>query len=192
MGTVAASGGYYIAMAGERIYANPDTLTGSLGVIVSLLNYDEVFERLGLREYVYKSGDLKDIGSPLRPPTPEEEAVWNALVNEAYQGFVDVIVEGRGMERTEVIRLADGRIYTGRQAQTLGLIDELGNLEDAIEGAKNLAGLSDALVVRYRAFNTLRDLLQANLERNLQPADPLGLRAVVQPQAPRLEYRFVP
>ena len=81
---------------------------------------------------------------------------------------------------------------SGRQAQTLGLIDELGNLEDAIEGAKNLAGLSDALVVRYRAFNTLRDLLQANLERNLQPVDPLGLRAVVQPQAPRLEYRFVP
>jgi protease-4 len=103
-----------------------------------------------------------------------------------------VIVEGRGMERTEVIRLADGRIYTGRQAQALGLIDELGNLEDAIEGAKDLAGLSDALVVRYRAFSTLRDLLQANLERNLQPADPLGLRAVVQPQAPRLEYRFVP
>jgi protease-4 len=192
MGTVAASGGYYISMAGERIYANPDTLTGSLGVIVSLLNYDEAFERLGLREYVYKSGDLKDIGSPLRPPTSEEEAVWNALVNEAYQGFVDVIVEGRGMERTEVIRLADGRIYTGRQAKALGLIDELGNLEDAIEGAKNLAGLSDALVVRYRAFNTLRDLLQANLERNLQPVDPLGLRAVVQPQAPRLEYRFVP
>jgi signal peptide peptidase A. Serine peptidase. MEROPS family S49 len=192
MGTVAASGGYYISMAGERIYANPDTLTGSLGVIVSLLNYNEAFERLGLREYVYKSGDLKDIGSPLRPPTPEEEAVWNALVDEAYQGFVDVIVEGRGMERTEVIRLADGRIYTGRQAQALGLIDELGNLEDAIEGAKDLAGLSDALVVRYRAFSTLRDLLQANLERNLQPADPLGLRAVVQPQAPRLEYRFVP
>lgn len=192
MGSIAASGGYYISMAGERIYANPDTLTGSLGVIVSLLNYDEAFERLGLREYVYKSGDLKDIGSPLRPPQPEEEAIWNALVGEAYQGFVDVIVEGRGMERTEVIRLADGRIYTGRQAQALGLIDELGNLDDAIDGAKELAGLTDALIVRYRSFNTLRDLLQANLERNLQPADPLGLRAIAQPHAPRLEYRFAP
>lgn len=192
MGSVAASGGYYISMAGERIYANPDTLTGSLGVIVSLLNYDEAFERLGLREYVYKSGDLKDIGSPLRPPQPEEEAIWNALVDEAYQGFVDVIVAGRGMERTEVIRLADGRIYTGRQAKALGLIDELGNLDDAINGARELAGLTDALIVRYRSFNTLRELLQANLERNLQPADPLGLRAIVQPHAPRLEYRFVP
>ncbi len=192
MGSVAASGGYYISMAGERIYANPDTLTGSLGVIVSLLNYDEAFERLGLREYVYKSGDFKDIGSPLRPPQPEEEAIWKALVDEAYQGFVDVIVEGRGMARDDVIRLADGRIYTGRQAKALGLIDELGNLDDAIEGAKELAGLTDALIVRYRSFNTLRDLLQANLERNLQPADPLGLRAIVQPHAPRLEYRFVP
>ncbi|MCS6841985.1 MAG: signal peptide peptidase SppA [Roseiflexus sp.] len=192
MGPIAASGGYYISMAGERIYANPDTLTGSLGVIVSLLNYDEAFERLGLREYVYKSGDFKDIGSPLRPPRPEEEAIWKALVDEAYQGFVDVIVEGRGMERSEVIRLADGRIYTGRQAKALGLIDELGNLEDAIEGAKELAGLTDALIVRYRSSNTLRELLQANLERNLQPADPLGLRSIVPPHAPRLEYRFVP
>ncbi len=192
MGSIAASGGYYIAMAGERIYANPDTLTGSLGVIVSLLNYDEAFERLGLREYVYKSGDFKDIGSPLRPPKPEEDAIWTALVQEAYDGFVDVIVDGRGMERAEVVRLADGRIYTGRQAKALGLIDELGNLEDAIEGAKELAGLSDALIVRYRSFNTFRELLQANLEQNLQPADPLGLRSLVQPHAPRLEYRFVP
>ncbi|MFQ3631318.1 signal peptide peptidase SppA [Roseiflexus sp.] len=192
MGSTAASGGYYIAMAGERIYANPDTLTGSLGVIVSLLNYDEAFERLGLREYVYKSGDFKDIGSPLRPPTPEEETIWTGLVQEAYDGFVDVIVEGRGMERARVIDLADGRIYTGRQAKALGLIDELGNLEDAIEGAKELAGLSDATIVRYRSFNTLRELLQANLERNLQPSDPLGLRSLAQPHTPRLEYRFVP
>lgn len=192
MGTTAASGGYYISMAGEQVYANPDTLTGSLGVIVSLLNYDEAFSRLGLQEYVYKSGEFKDIGSPLRPPRPEEEAIWNALVDEAYQGFVDVIVAGRGMARDDVLRIADGRVYTGRQALALGLVDELGNLEDAIEGAKALAGLDEALVVRYRSLNSLRELLQASLERSAQPADPLGLRAIAQPQTPRLEYRFVP
>lgn len=192
MGTVAASGGYYISMAGEKIYANPDTLTGSLGVIVSILNYDEAFDRLGLEEYVYKSGDFKDIGSPVRPPRPEEEAIWMALVDEAYQGFVDVIVDGRGMARDDVLRVADGRVYTGRQALSLGLIDELGNLEDAIEGAKTLAGLEDALVVRYYSVSSLRDLLRANLENSLRPADPLGLRAITEPQAPRLEYRLVP
>lgn len=191
MGTTAASGGYYISMAGERIYANPDTLTGSLGVIVSLINYDEAFEKLGLREFVYKSGEFKDIGSPVRDPRPEEEAIWNALVDEAYQGFVDVIVEGRKLPRDEVLRLADGRIYTGRQALSLRLVDALGSQEDAIAGAKELAGLEEALVVRYRSGSSLRDLLQANLERNLRPADPLGLQAITQPQPPRLEYRLV-
>lgn len=192
MGPTAASGGYYISMAAERIYANPDTLTGSLGVIVSLLNYDDAFEKLGLREFVYKSGEFKDIGSPLRDPRPEEAAIWEALVDEAYQGFVDVIAEGRKLPRDEVLRLADGRVYTGRQAQALKLVDALGNLEDAVAGAKELAGLEDALVVRYRSAGSLRDLLQANLERSLRPSDPLGLRAVAQPQPPRLEYRMAP
>jgi protease IV len=192
MGATAASGGYYIAMAGERVYANPDTLTGSLGVIVSLVNYDEAFEKLGLREFVYKSGQFKDIGSPLRDPLPEEAAIWEALVDEAYQGFVDVIVEGRGLPRDEVLRLADGRIYTGRQALDLKLIDALGTQDDAIAEAERLAGLEDALVVRYRSAGSLRDLLQANLERGLRPADPLGLRALAEPQTPRLEYRMTP
>jgi protease IV len=190
MGTTAASGGYYIAMAGEKIYANPDTLTGSLGVIVSLLNYDEALDSLGLQQYVYKSGQFKDIGSPAREPSAEEAAIWQALVDEAYQGFVDVIVAGRKLPRDEVLRIADGRIYTGRQALSLKLVDELGNLEEAIAGAQDLAGLEQALVVRYRSGSSLRDLLQANLEQSLRPADPLGLRAVSQPQPPRLEYRL--
>jgi protease-4 len=192
MGTTAASGGYYISMAGEKIYANPDTLTGSLGVIVTLLNYEETFDQVGLREYVYKSGALKDIGSPLREPTPEEVQVFQALVDEAYQGFVDVIVEGRQLPRDEVLRLADGRVYTGRQALRLKLVDALGNQEEAIAGAQELAGLENATVVRYRSASSLRDLLQSNLEQNLRPADPLGLRTLAQPQPPRLEYRMTP
>lgn len=192
MGATAASGGYYISTPAERIYASPDTLTGSLGVILSTLNYEEAFERLGLRSYVYKSGDLKDIGSPTREPTPEEIAVLQSIVDEAYEGFVQVIVEGRGLERERVLELADGRVYTGTQAQELGLVDELGNLDDAIAGAKELAGLEDALVVRYTESTSLRSLLLSRLSEPQAPADPLGLRAITDPQPPRLEYRWLP
>ncbi len=192
MGDVAASGGYYIATPGERIYANPDTLTGSLGVIVTLLNVEETYEKLGLRSIVFKSGELKDIGSPNREVTPEEAAIFNEIVDEAYQGFVDVIANGRGLPRDEVLRIADGRIYTGRQARELNLIDEFGGLDQAIVGARDLAGLEEALVVRYRGGDSFRDLLLGVAAQNQAPADPLGLRTVLEPQAPRLEYRFMP
>jgi protease-4 len=192
MGDTAASGGYYIATAGERIYANADTLTGSLGVIVSLLNYEEGLDKLGLRQFVYKSGEFKDIGSPAREPTEGDEQIFQALVDQAYQGFVDVIAEGRNLPREEVLRIADGRIYTGKQALDLKLIDELGGLDEAIEGAKSLAGLQDALVVRYRSADSLRDILVGAATQSRQQADPLGLRAITEPQAPKLEYRLVP
>lgn len=192
MGSTAASGGYYISAPAERIYANPDTLTGSLGVILSTLNYEEAFDNLGLRSYVYKSGELKDIGSPTRQPTDEERAVLQSIVDEAYAGFVRVIVEGRGLPEEQVRQIADGRIYTGAQAQALGLVDELGNLDAAILGAKELAGLEAATVVRYTNSASLRSLLLSRLAAPQQPADPLGLRAITDPQPPRLEYRWVP
>lgn len=192
MGTTAASGGYYVSTPAERIYANADTLTGSLGVILALTNYQEAFEKLGLESYVYKSGELKDIGSPTRPPTEEEQRVLQSIVDEAYDGFVRVIVEGRGLPEERVRELADGRIYTGSQAQELGLVDELGNLDAAIAGARELAGLETALVVRYTESSSLRALLASRLSAPQQPADPLGLRAITAPQVPRLEYRWVP
>ncbi len=192
MGSVAASGGYYIATPGERIYANPDTLTGSLGVIISLLNVEETFDNLGLRQIVFKSGELKDIGSPTRETTPEEAAIFQAIIDEAYQGFVDVIEKGRGLPRDVVLQLADGRIYTGRQALALDLVDELGNLDAAIAGAQELAGLERALVVRYRGSPSLRDLLLLGVAQSQAASDPLGLRTLIAPQTPRLEYRMVP
>lgn len=192
MGTTAASGGYYVSAPADRIYANPDTLTGSIGVILQLMNYEETFEKLGLETYVYKSGPLKDIGSPTRQPTAEEEAVLQSIVDEAYDGFVRVIVEGRGLPEERVREIADGRIYTGAQAQALGLVDELGNLDDAIAGAQELAGLESALVVRYTQAGSLRSLLLSRLAAPQQPADPLGLRQLTEPPAPRLEYRWVP
>lgn len=192
MGSTAASGGYYIATAAEQIFANPDTLTGSLGVILQLTNYGEAFENLGLRTYTYKSGELKDIGSPVRPPTPEEDAVLQGVVQEAYDGFVRVIVEGRGLSEERVRELADGRIYTGSQALELGLIDALGDLDDAIAAARDLADLDNALVVRYIESSSLRSLLLSRLAEPSAPADPLGLRNVTNPPPPRLEYRWAP
>jgi protease-4 len=191
MGSTAASGGYYIATPADKIYANADTFTGSLGVILTLTNVEEAFDTLGLRTYVYKSGALKDIGSPTREPTPEEDAVLQAVVDQAYQGFVDVIVEGRDLPREEVLRLADGRIYTGQQALELGLVDEIGNLDDAIVGARELAGLDRATVVRYTPAASLRALLGSRLQP-APPADPLGIHRLLDGQTPLLEYRWIP
>lgn len=192
MGNMAASGGYYIATPADKIYANPDTLTGSLGVIISALNYDEAFDKLGLEQVVYKSGKYKDILSPARDATEQEDEILQAFVNEAYQGFVDVIVEGRELPREQVLNLADGRIYSGRQALNLNLVDELGNLDQAIEGAKDMAGLETALIVRYRAAPSLRDLFAGYVVQLQRPADPLGVREILRQQGPRLEYRLVP
>jgi protease IV len=192
MGATAASGGYYISTPAERIYANPDTLTGSLGVILSLLNYEEAFENLGLRSVVIKSGELKDIGSPTRELTAEETAVLQSIVDDMYDGFVRVIVEGRNLPEERVRTIADGRLYTGSQALELGLVDELGNLDAAIDGAKELAGLESALVVRYGRSTSLRALLTSQLAAAQAPADPLGLRAITDPPAPLLEYRWIP
>ncbi|WP_129675391.1 signal peptide peptidase SppA [Candidatus Chloroploca sp. Khr17] len=192
MGSTAASGGYYISAPAHRIYANPDTLTGSLGVILSTINIEGAFEKLGLQSIVYKSGELKDIGSSTREATPEEIAVLQAIVDEAYNGFVQVIVEGRGLDEARVRELADGRIYTGNQALELGLIDELGNLDEAIAGARELAGLETALVVRYTQSSSLRSLLLSRLSAPQQPVDPLGLRVLTEREPVKLEYRWAP
>ncbi len=193
MGSTAASGGYYIATAGDQIYANADTLTGSLGVIISLLNYGEAFENLGLRQLIFKSGEFKDIGAPTRELTPEEQDILQSIVDQAYGGFVDVIVEGRNLPRERVLEIADGRIYTGEQALELGLVDELGGEDQAITAAKELAALDeDALVVRYNQNLSFQDLLLSSLEQSQRQPDPLGLRTLTEPQEPRLEYRMVP
>jgi protease-4 len=193
MGSTAASGGYYIATAGERIYANPDTLTGSLGVIITLLNYEEAFDNLGLRQLIFKSGEFKDIGAPTRDLSPEERDILQSIVDQAYEGFVDVIVEGRNLPRNRVLEIADGRIYTGEQALELDLVDELGGQDQAITAAKELAALDDdALVVRYNQNLSFQDLLLSSLEQSQRPSDPLGLRNLTEPQSPRLEYRMVP
>lgn len=139
MGGVAASGGYYIACACDKIVANPGTATGSIGVAMRISNLEELFKKVGLRFEVIKSGAHKDIGSPSRPMTPVEKALLQRVINDIHNQFIEVIVQERNLDKRKVRSLADGRIFTGKQAKKLGLIDELGNLEDAVKIAGELA-----------------------------------------------------
>ncbi len=132
MGSVAASGGYYIAAPARVIFANPGTITGSIGVIMEFTNVQELLEKIGLHSQVVKSGKHKDIGSPVRPMTEEDRALLQALIDDVHTQFVDSVAAGRQLEVQKVRTFADGRIFTGRQARELGLVDELGGLEAAI------------------------------------------------------------
>ena len=143
MGGSAASGGYYIACAADTILANPGTLTGSIGVIMQFTRMKGLYDKVGLEHQVIKSGQFKDTGSPFRTLTEEEQAVLQATVDDVYNQFVDTIAEARSnlLTRTEVVELADGRIFSGRQALDSKLIDQLGNLPDAIKIAGELGGI---------------------------------------------------
>ena len=191
MGDTAASGGYYISAPADSIVANESTLTGSLGVIFSLLNYEEAEEKLGLEEVVIKSGEFKDIGSASREITPEERETFQSLIDESYAEFVGVIAEGRDLPEERVRELADGRIYSGLQAEELGLVDELGDLETAAGVAQGLADVDGATVVRYTQEPGLAELLQARLA----PQEPEALkilRAAGLDPSPELQYLYRP
>jgi protease-4 len=146
---VAASGGYYIATAADTIIAHPTTVTGSIGVVLFKLNVEGLMEKVGLEEESIKSGDMKDIGSPFRGMTSEEREILQGVIDTMYERFLDVVADGRKIERRKLREIADGRIYTARQAIDLNLIDEIGYLDDAIEEAKKAAGLEEARVVTY-------------------------------------------
>lgn len=133
MGDVAASGGYWIACAADKIVANPATMTGSIGVIMPMQNVEGLMKKLGINSQTIKSGKFKDIGSNSRPMTPEERKLLQAMVDDIYQQFVDVVAKGRNLPREKVLALADGRVFTGKQAKELGLVDELGNYYDALD-----------------------------------------------------------
>jgi len=142
MGTVAASGGYYIASATDMIVANPGTLTGSIGVIMELTNLEGLMRKIGVESVTIKSGKNKDIGSPFRKMKKEERAIFQNVLDDVHSQFIEAVAEGRSLEIDTVRKLADGRIFTGRQAKTLGLVDELGSLEAAIKRAAELGGIA--------------------------------------------------
>ncbi len=144
LGDTAASGGYWVAALADRIVANAATTTGSIGVIVEVSNYAELYQKLGVEFSVIKSGAMKDMGSAARDLTEAERSVLQAMVDDIYEQFVAVVAAGRQMAPEAVRELADGRIFSGRQALSLGLVDEIGNFNDAIRVAAEYAGLGDS------------------------------------------------
>ena len=149
MGGMATSGGYYVASACEKIVANPGTLTGSIGVIMQLSNVEELMKKVGVKGYNIKSGVNKDIGSPFQPLSPEGREILQSLVDNVHSQFVSAVARGRGMSEAQVRKLADGRVYSGAQAKELGLVDQFGTLDDAIELAAQKVGLEENPAVYY-------------------------------------------
>lgn len=141
MGSVAASGGYYIASPATRIVANPGTLTGSIGVIMELPNVEGLMNKIGIKTEVIKSGKHKDIASAFRAMGKEEKEILQGVMDNVHEQFMKAVSEGRKIKIEEVRKIADGRIFTGEQAKTLGLVDELGTIEDATKVAATLAGI---------------------------------------------------
>ena len=156
MGGLAASGGYYIACAANKVFANPGTITGSIGVIMAFSNFEELMKKLGLKTTVIKSGKFKDVGSPVRELTEEERKILQNVSDDIHGQFIEAVAKGRNLKIESVKELADGRIFSGRQAKESGLIDELGTLEDAISYATKLAGIKDkAKIVQERKEKNL-------------------------------------
>ncbi len=141
MGTVAASGGYYVAAAADKIVANPGTLTGSIGVKMEFASVEKLLEKIGVKGMVVKAGEYKDIGSPFRDMTDHEKQLLQDVIDDVHSQFIEAVSEGRGLPAAEVKAIADGRIFTGRQALTLKLVDKLGDLSDSIQLAGTLAGI---------------------------------------------------
>lgn len=187
MSQEAASGGYYVSMAADKIYANRNTLTGSIGVIIRTYNYQQLADKIGIKDVTFKSGEQKDLLNPMRPLTEQESAIMQGLVNESYGFFVDIVAKGRHMDRNQVLQLADGRVYSGTQAQNLGLVDFVGNLDQAIEGAANLANTSNPQVLFFK--NPGPDFWSWFSSMRAPALDLLGLRQQMdQELGPKLMY----
>jgi len=162
MGSVAASGGYYIACASDLIIANPGTITGSIGVLMQFSNFEELLKKIGIKGVVLKSGEHKDIGSPFREMTPEEKKIMQEVIDNVHQQFIQAVAEGRKLDRAKVVQIADGRIITGEQAKKLGLVDQMGNLQDAIDTTAKMVGIEGKPNILYprKKFSLLELLIK--------------------------------
>ncbi|MHB1185092.1 MAG: signal peptide peptidase SppA [Desulfobulbia bacterium] len=173
MGSVAASGGLYVSLGAGKIVANPGTLTGSMGVILKFANLEGLFDKIGYKNEVVKSGRLKDIGSPSRPMTEEERQMLQGMIDNVQEQFVQAVSESRSLPAAEVRKIADGRIFSGQQAKEYGLVDQLGNFSDAVMLAAELAGIKsdkmpELIYPREDNFSFLRLMTGKNSESLLQ------------------------
>jgi len=186
MGAVAASGGYYVACAANGIIASPGTITGSIGVIMGYTNFRQLLDKIGLVPVVIKSGPYKDTGSPTREMRDDERQLLQSITSGIHAQFVSAIAEGRGMDRSQVEASADGRIFTGEDAKMKGLVDRLGNFEDALAWAGELSGVDGPVVPVYARdpkLSLLRNLMTSSLSE--------WLAAIFQPSI-YAHYRYQP
>ena len=184
MGSVAASGGYYVACAADSILASPGSLTGSIGVLIEFPDFQEVLKKVGIGFEVIKSAEHKDIGSPFRRITEKERGILQEMVDDVFDQFVEVVSSERQLSRDSVLAFADGRIFSGRQACHLGLVDRTGDFQDAIDTAGRMCGLGEnpkTVRLRKRRPSWL-DLINDTATRLQNPASVIG--------SPRLLYLF--
>jgi protease IV len=165
-GGVCASGGYYIASAGEKIYANPSTITGSIGVIMEQVVAEELLKKVGIQPNTIKSGKFKDVGSPFRKMQDDEKAYFQQILDSIHEQFMKDVAEGRKMPIEQVKKLSDGRVYTGTQAKELGLVDGIGTFYDTLDNMKKDLGIKDKPVLVYgkRPFSLLKWLISSATE----------------------------
>ncbi|MGY3715248.1 signal peptide peptidase SppA [Sutcliffiella cohnii] len=192
MGSMAASGGYYISAPADKIFATPETLTGSIGVIMQGINFGELAERYGVKFETIKSGEYKDILSQTRDMTESERSILQDMVDSMYSRFVDVIVDGRNMSEAEVRQVADGRIYDGVQAKDINLVDELGYYDDVLDALKDDYKLGNVQVVQYQENIGLGSLFLMKTSSLFQQNAEMQLLSTLfsQPNAPRLMYLY--
>lgn len=189
MGELAASGGYYISAPADYIYATPHTLAGSIGMISEFISAQELLDEVGISVEIVKSGNVKDFGSPYREMTDEERAYWQGLIDEAYEEFIAVVAEGRKMDKEAVRRLADGRVYIGRQAVDLGLVDAIGYYEDAVAKAAELGGIQgEGRIIEFEQTPSLLETLY-NIEGRQNP--PLSMELLRDLITPSFEFRYL-
>lgn len=194
----AASGGYYVSAGADKIFASDETMTGSIGVIMSNINYSGLLEKLGVSDTTIKSGALKDIGSAVRPQTEADKKVLQAFVDSSYDRFVKVVARGRHMNEEQVRKLADGRIYDGAQAKENGLVDQIGYPDQALRALKKEKDLTGARVVEYTngGSDFVNSWLGSNLAelQGLKPSQEKVMQQLIEsigtPQAPKAMYLY--
>ncbi len=170
MGTLAASGGYYVSAPADIIVANPGTLTGSIGVLMEFVNVEQLMSKIGVGVQTIKSKEHKDIGSPFRTMTEKEKVLLQGVITDVYDQFVATVSTERELPVDSVIAMADGRIFTGRQAKELGLVDTLGSLEDAVTITKNLVGMAgEPRLIYPKKKKSLIDIFFEPMDRLLLP-----------------------
>jgi len=193
---VGASGGYYIAAAADTVLAHPSSVTGSIGVIMLTVNAKGLLEKVGVETNAVTSGPRKDMGSPFRAMLPEERAIFQGVIDGFYHRFLQIVQEGRPNLNGETIKkLADGRIYSGEQAKSSGLVDEIGYLDDAVEVAKKKAGLTEARVVTYRRPGEYQNNIYSRMAApapNLANLANIDLLSMVRGGSPQFMYLWMP